>query len=219
MTTQLRTDDNNLAGAISFKGTDNITLKTTGPELLGIPKAPTAAPNTNTTQIATTAFVTAAVADAPGSSAVPSTTAPLADAPTAVVGVSTAYARGDHIHPQFTKAATTLPQQITPTGAIGTSSDFARADHAHPAGAQSLGTTGYVTVPGGLILQWGFGTFANGGSAIAFPVAFPSAVYAVMATPASTSGNETCAVSGQTQSGFTGRSTNGVGCFWMAIGK
>ena len=219
MTTQLRTDDNNLAGAISFKGTDNIALKTSGPELLGVPKAPTAAPGTNTTQVATTGFVAAAVAAIEGSTAVPSTVAPLPDAPTAVVGVSNAYARGDHVHPQFTKAATTTPAQTTPTGAVGVSSDFARADHAHPAGAQSLGTTGYVTVPGGLILQWGFGTFANGGSAIAFPVTFPSAVYTVMATPASTSGNETCAVSGQTQSGFTGRSTNGVGCFWMAMGK
>ena len=56
MTTQLRTDDNNLAGAISFKGTDNIKFTTTGPELLGTPKAPTAAVGNNTAQIATTAF-------------------------------------------------------------------------------------------------------------------------------------------------------------------
>jgi hypothetical protein len=36
------------------------------PTLTGTPTAPTAAPGTNTTQVATTAFVTAAVAAAPG---------------------------------------------------------------------------------------------------------------------------------------------------------
>lgn len=53
----------------------------TSPTLLGVPLAPTAAPGTNTTQIATTAFVTAAVAagggGAPGGALLANETVPL----------------------------------------------------------------------------------------------------------------------------------------------
>lgn len=219
MTTAIRTAADNLTGSVSFRDIDNITLKTTGPELLGTPKAPTAPTGTNTTQVANCAFVAATLAAAQAGAVAPSNVAPLPDALIAAIGTSLAYARGDHVHPQFTKASTVVPPALTTNGAVGSSTDFARADHTHPAGAQSLGSTGYATMPGGLILQWGFGTFANAGSAIQFPIAFPSAVYSVMATPASSSGSETCAVSGQGTSGFTGRSTNGVGCFWLALGK
>jgi len=218
MSTQFRTETDGQSGAVSFNNVDNITLRNTGPQLLGVPLAPTAAANTNTKQIATTEFVTAAVSVA-ASGVQPSNTPPLADGIAAIIGTALAYARGDHVHPQFTKAGASVPPALTASGAVGTSTDFARADHTHPAGAQSLGSTGYATMPGGLILQWGFGTFANSGSAIQFLINFPSAVYAVMATPASTSGNETCSVSGQNTSGFTGRSLNGVGCFWMALGR
>jgi hypothetical protein len=218
MSTALRTETNGQSGAVSFNNIDNVKLTNAGPELLGVPLAPTAAANTNTTQLATTAFVTAAVAAA-ASGVQPSNVPPLADGVAAIIGTALAYARSDHVHPQFTKAGTSVPPALTASGSVGSSTDFARADHTHPAGAQSLGSTGYATMPGGLILQWGFGTFSSSGSAIQFLINFPSAVYIVMATPASASGSETCAVSGQNTSGFTGRSTNNVGCFWMALGK
>jgi len=219
MTTAFRTEEDNQSGAISFKNTDNIKLTNTGPELLGTPLAPTAAANTNTKQVATTAFVTTAIATAVSSGGPqPSNATPLMDA-AGTPGNSTQYARGDHVHPKFTSASNSTPPASTVSGAPGVSTDFARADHAHPNGPNSISSSGYVTLPGGLMMQWGFGTFSPSGSAIIFPTAFPSACYSVMATPGSTSGTETCAVTGLGTSGFTGRSTNGVGCFWMALGR
>jgi len=62
------------------------------PALTGTPTAPTAAVDTNTTQIATTAFVIGQAAS----------TAPLGLADSAVVGTSKRYARADHQHPMPT---------------------------------------------------------------------------------------------------------------------
>jgi hypothetical protein len=125
------------------------------PAFTGTPTAPTAAVDTNTTQLATTAFVVAQA----------SAVAPTMDG-TAAVGTSSRYARADHIHasdtsraplaspgltgtPTSTTAAVdTNTTQIattayviaqaaaaTPamdgTAAVGTSTRFARADHVH----------------------------------------------------------------------------------------
>lgn len=57
-------------------------------QLTGVPVAPTAAVDTNTTQLATTAFVLAQAAD----------TAPSNTASTADKGTSTKYSRADHVH-------------------------------------------------------------------------------------------------------------------------
>ena len=103
MTTSFRTEEDGLSGAVAFSNIDNITLKTTGPELLGVPKAPTAVANTNTTQIATTEFVGVAVANAVATGGVqPSNASPMPDG-VAVAGTSALYSRGDHVHPDSTK--------------------------------------------------------------------------------------------------------------------
>jgi len=52
-----------LANAIDALGGGSGGISLDSPEFTGTPKAPTAAPGTNTTQLATTAFATAAVAD------------------------------------------------------------------------------------------------------------------------------------------------------------
>ena len=66
----------------------------TSPGLTGTPTAPTAANDTNTTQLATTAFVLGqAAATAPGMDG------------TAAVGSSTRFARADHVHPTDTSRA------------------------------------------------------------------------------------------------------------------
>jgi hypothetical protein len=128
------------------------------PTLTGTPAAPTAAADTNTTQLATTAFVVGQASSAtPGMSG------------TAAVGTSLRYARGDHIHPTDTSrapiasptftgtpaaptaAANTNTTQIATTAfvlgqgnstagtiamngtqAAGLSNLYARADHVHP---------------------------------------------------------------------------------------
>jgi len=87
--TEIDTEFNNIATAISTKA------DLASPTLTGTPAAPTATAGTNTTQLATTAFVTTAVANA--SSTASSTYAPLASpamtgtptAPTASPGTST----------------------------------------------------------------------------------------------------------------------------------
>lgn len=76
---------------IAFNKADgNIALKAplASPTFTGTPAAPTAAVDTNTTQIATTAMVLAQAASA----------TPTTDAYAGVVGTSTRYARADHVH-------------------------------------------------------------------------------------------------------------------------
>jgi hypothetical protein len=71
-------------------GTGTVVLSVS-PALTSVPTAPTAAVDTNTTQLASTAFVLAQAASA----------TPLVDG-TAAVGSSTRFARGDHVHPTDT---------------------------------------------------------------------------------------------------------------------
>lgn len=96
---------------------------------------------------------------------------------------------------------------------------------------QSLGASGYQKLPGGLILQWGsfLATPAGAGTAITFPIAFPSAVYNISSTLQNPSGST---ATGTVQmpfilttsiglSGFT-LQEGGSGSFtgyWFAIGK
>jgi hypothetical protein len=126
------------------------------PTFTGTPAAPTAAADTNTTQLATTAFVLGQASSA----------TPLING-TAAVGTSLRYARGDHVHPtDTTRAALASPTftgvpaaptavadtnttQLATTAfvagqasstnpvmngavAVGTSLRYARADHVHP---------------------------------------------------------------------------------------
>lgn len=146
------------------------------PTFTGTPSAPTAAENSNTTQIATTAFVIGQA----------SATVPLVNG-TAAIGASVKYARADHVHPTDTtraplaspalKGTPTAPTAAVNTNttqlattafvlgqasntnpvmsgtvAIGTSTRFARADHVHPtdtsrAPLDSPALTGVPTAP------------------------------------------------------------------------
>lgn len=78
------------------------------PALTGTPTAPTASVNTNTTQVATTAFV---VGQAASSS-------PLVDG-TVAVGSSLRYAREDHVHPTDTSRAPLASPTFTGTVTVG----------------------------------------------------------------------------------------------------
>ena len=70
-----------------------------GPAFTGIPTAPTASPGTSTNQLATTAFVAAAISAVSIPAA--SSANPLVNG-TAAPGSSGAYSRGDHVHPTDT---------------------------------------------------------------------------------------------------------------------
>lgn len=79
----------NLRSALTDETGGGAAVFADSPALIGAPTAPTAAVDTNTTQIATTAMVLAQAAAA----------TPLGNAATAVVGTSTRFARADHVHP------------------------------------------------------------------------------------------------------------------------
>ena len=82
------------------------------PALTGAPTAPTAAVDTSTTQVATTAFVTNQAAS----------TTPIVDG-TAAVGTSKRYARADHVHPTDTSRAPVASPTLTGTPTAPTATD------------------------------------------------------------------------------------------------
>jgi hypothetical protein len=104
-------------------------FKTAGlasPAFTGTPAAPTANADTNTTQIATTAFVIGQA----------SSTLPLINAVAAAIGTSLKYARADHVHPTDTTRAPVASPIFTgnPTAPTPADSD----------NSTSLATTAFV---------------------------------------------------------------------------
>lgn len=89
--------------------TDTSRAALASPTFTGTPAAPTAAADTNTTQLATTAFVVGQA----------SSTAPVMDG-TAAVGTSLKYARADHVHASDTSKANLASPTFTGTPAAPT---------------------------------------------------------------------------------------------------
>lgn len=94
-----------------------------------------------------------------------------------------------------------------------------------------VGTNGYQKLPSGLIIQWGQNSMPAPGSSnsVTYPIAFPSAVYAVLITTNATGGATTGIAPSSTNvvttTGFgwvrfagADYSSYGVG-YWMAIGR
>ncbi|MBV9199293.1 MAG: hypothetical protein JOY83_06055, partial [Alphaproteobacteria bacterium] len=99
-----------LSGSTLASGVTASSLTSFGasPAFTGIPTTPTAAVDTNTTQVASTAFVLGQAAS----------TTPLING-TAAVGTSTRYARADHAHPTDTTRAATATTVSTAFGLTG----------------------------------------------------------------------------------------------------
>jgi hypothetical protein len=104
---------------------DSSIAPAASPALTGTPTAPTAAANTNTTQVATTAFVLGQA----------SSTSPNMDG-TAAVGTSNTFARADHVHPTDTSRAPLASPALTgtPTAPTATAGD----------NSTKIATTAYV---------------------------------------------------------------------------
>jgi len=90
---------------------DSSIAVSASPALSGTPTAPTAAANTNTTQIATTAFVLGQA----------SSTTPNVDG-TGAVGTSNTFARADHVHPTDSSRAPLASPALTGTPTAPTAS-------------------------------------------------------------------------------------------------
>ena len=113
-------------------GTDTTRAPLASPTFTGTPLSTTAAVDTNTTQIATTAYVVAQAASA----------TPLVNG-TAAVGTSLRYARADHVHPTDTSRAALNSPTFTgtptlPTGTIATTQSPGN-------NTTALATTAFVT--------------------------------------------------------------------------
>ena len=102
------------AGTVSATYIDSAIARLASPTFTGTPSAPTAAADTNTTQVATTAFVVGQAGSA----------TPLVNG-TAAVGTSLRYARQDHVHGTDTTRAPLASPALTgtptaPTAAVDT---------------------------------------------------------------------------------------------------
>lgn len=84
--------------------------------------------------------------------------------------------------------------------------------------AALLEQNGYVKFSNGLILQWGLASTAAGRDPAPFPIAFPNAVFSVVAVSNYTS----CAISKPTLTGFNttlGSDTGDGLLWWIAVGR
>ncbi len=90
----------------SQTGTGSTVVMSVSPAMTGTPTAPTASVDTNTTQLATTAFV---VAQAGAST-------PAANSGSGTVGTSTRFSRDDHAHPAVTGFTSNTKTNYTGTG-------------------------------------------------------------------------------------------------------
>lgn len=106
--------DTSRASVTYVDAQDALKANVASPTFTGDPKAPTPAAGDNDTSIATTAFVTAALATGGGSGPSPATVSPLMDG-VAAVGTTTKYAREDHRHPSDTSLAPLASPAFTGT--------------------------------------------------------------------------------------------------------
>lgn len=90
----------------------------------------------------------------------------------------------------------------------------------------SLAANGYQKLPSGLIIQWGSGSTAIGGTNFTFPIVFPNAVYTITATNAPQNLNVTTvayslAVGGFSAASYPYNSATSVASniTWIAIGR
>lgn len=220
---------NAIATAVASKANLN------SPNFTGTPTVPTAPSSTNTTQAASTAYVTTALANAQANVDITGGTIDNVDITGGTItgldtdlavadgglGRSTLTAKsllvGNGTNPVDFIAPSTAGNVLTSNGTDWTSAPLAFD--------KSLSTNGYQKFPGGLIIQWGT-TNSLGSQVITFPIAFTTAVFQIHRTNVNQSGSggsesllSSISVTGFTisQKGFdtyTGAQTY----YWLAIG-
>lgn len=154
------------------------------PTFTGVPSAPTAAPATNTTQIATTAYATAAVAAIPdtlggqvGSYYLDRTNHTGAQAQSTITDLATDLAlKADLVSPALT-GTPTAPTASTSNSStkVATTAFVQSAIAAGGGGTQDQ--NGYETFPSGIKMQWGRKDIDGSTTTVTFPIAFTTACY------------------------------------------
>ena len=227
--------------------TDTTRAPRDSPTFTGTPAAPTAAAGTNTTQLATTAFVQTAVSGvtSPVTSVAGKTGAvTLTASDVGLSNVANVDQRNASNLTSGTVGAARLPAGSTSAAGIvqlssstsSTSTTLAATasavkdayDAAMSDDAVSKAENGYVKLRSGVIIQWGTTTITvNGRKSVTLPISFPTAGIALMATGNSTTTGEHASncVYGQ----FTSTSTFTIcqiqinaylfsSAYWVAIG-
>ncbi len=109
---------------------------------------------------------------------------------------------------------------LVPTSPGGTvNSLLANGTWGVPSGSSSVAANGHTTLPGGIILQWGFRAYTGSSpQSVTFPIAFPTAVFSATVTPFNASGNESFGLGGLNTTTLTVISGAGDAFYWIAIG-
>ncbi len=171
------------------------------PTFTGTPKAPTAAAGNNSTQLANTAFVQAAIAGLVGSSPAALDTlnelaAALGNDPNFAVTMTNALANKQPLDNTLTALSGKTVAAILEYLGLGTAAQRNVGTGANQIPDMNSFTsqkslTGWQKLPGGMILQWGltttFGSEQN--TLVTFPVAFPGSILMEYTTYANTSGD------------------------------
>jgi hypothetical protein len=226
--TELDTEFTAISSAISSKA------DVSSPALLGTPTSPTATIGTNTTQIASTAFVKATVdalgtigtmaaqnktaVDITGGTIVGITDLAVADGGTGQSSYTNGQLLiGNSTGNTLTKATLTAGTGIAITNGTGSISIASTAISA----SSNTSTSGYITLSNGTIMQWGKITGTTSSQSITFPISFPTNVVSITAQFATTgtSGPSSWAVNSYTNSDFVFVTNNsGQTTFWFAVG-
>lgn len=166
-------------GASSFAAAGIAGLAS--PTFTGTPVAPTAAPGTNTTQLATTAFVAASYAPLASPALTGNPTAPTQAAGNNSTRLATTAFVATSFAPLASPALIGNPTAPTP---VANDSDTSIATTAFANPANSQGANGYYKLPSGIIEQWGVSSsIAPGSSAtVTFPIAFVSSCFNIIIT-------------------------------------
>jgi hypothetical protein len=212
--TEIDSEFNAIASAVSSKA------DTASPTFTGTPLAPTAASGANTTQLATTAFVTGAVSDnntteraATATLTNKTLTSPTINTPTisggSITGItdlavadggtgassitanSVVLGNGSSALSGNLVAPGTSGNVLTSNGTTWASSAPSVALSSFTGANQSLTANGFQKLPGGAIIQWGTVSLPNYTQAtVTLPTAFTTTNYAVTFAPELASGQD-----------------------------
>ena len=215
--TEIDTELNAIANAVASKADIN------SPAFTGTPTGPTAAAGTNTTQLATTAFVTAERTNT-STLTNKTLTSPVINTPTistpaitggTITGITDlAVADGGTGRSTLTANAVLIGDGTSGINSVapGTSGNVLASNgtawsstalSALTSFASNQANTGYQKLPGGLILQW---TRGAAFSSLTWDIAFPNAVF--MAVVSTTSANRTSSISALSTTAVTAQAYN-----------